>query len=79
MKKVVFNKNNSDFGYVAAITNTKFTLYFCYADQDSVPDDEDDDEEELVGGRKAEKCPKVQLVTDKQWEVPVSLINLEHI
>jgi hypothetical protein len=72
VKRVYFNRNNSDFGYIAAITNTKFTLYYSYADQDNEADDDDEDDEEVQDNKKSEKCPKVQLVTDKQWDVPVS-------
>jgi len=47
VKRVYFNRNNSDFGYIAAITNTKFTLYYSYAEEDNEAEDDEEDEDEV--------------------------------
>lgn len=40
---MVVNRGSCEFGYLAVMSNSKFTMYYIYVDQEM--DDEDEDEE----------------------------------
>ena len=76
VKFIAVNRNSSDFGYFAAISNTKFTLYYAYIDTEEDPNEEVGEEspEEADDDGTGLKRPKLTIACDKQWEVNFSSI-----
>lgn len=58
IRNVVTSKNNSEFGYLGIISNTKFTIYYVYTEDEREDDNED-------------KVSQISICSDKIWEVYV--------
>lgn len=79
---MVVNRGSCEFGYLAVMSNSKFTMYYIYVDQEMDDEDEDEEGHQERGEDEEEEFtlsnpPKIQVSYDKLWEVTVSYIHTD--